>query len=132
MHTAREQCQQHADADGSRAVNSHHLAAFDLAAAHGVVSHGHRLDQRAVRERQARGQLVRHAPFDHRVFSQPAAGAVVAVERDQLAVVVAAAGAGQAMAAGFERLHGDAVADGKVLDTRRRLRRFRRRAHGRE
>src|SRR5687768_8982278 len=77
----------------------------------------HGLDQRALHRREAGRQTMRHAATHDRVFGESAARAVVAVERDQRAVVVATRAAGETMTTGLERFDGHEIADREILDT---------------
>ena len=60
---------------------------------------------------------MRHATTHDRVLGESAARAVVAMERNERAVVVATGTAGETMAAGLERLDGHEIADLEILDT---------------
>ena len=59
---------------------------------------------------------MRHATTHHRVLGESAARAVVAMERNERAVVVATGTAGETMAAGLERFDGHEIADFEILD----------------
>ena len=95
-----------------------------------VPCHRQRLDQCALQRRHAPRQAMRHRAAHDSVFGQPAAAAVVAVQRDQRAMIVLPCLAPDATSAALERIHGDQIAERQILDAVAPAPRLPRTAHG--